>query len=230
MKQERLAQRVRLVQRGETGSTGETGPMILTFNSSKTITLLINLNNGTDASGVKVDWGDGNQIAYTIGQDISGTIVGTLIVKIYGNFTVFGTGGPALNNVRPRAIGTWDGGALVSVNSWGLNTMLEVLSASFYLCTALVSVPATLPSTVRSMPDLFNGCTSFDQSLSGWDVSNVTSMIGMFKNSSSLYSNNLFKYDLTGWNINNVTSYSYFFSPDGSTDTTTTDPKSPFMS
>lgn len=42
---------------------------------------------------------------------------------------------------------------------------------------------------LTSLTDLFNGCTSFDQDLSSWDVSNIESFSGMFEGATSFNSN-----------------------------------------
>ena len=44
----------------------------------------------------------------------------------------------------------------------------------------------------------------FNQNISGWDVSNVTSMNGMFM------SNTGFNQDISGWNVSSVTDYSNY--------------------
>ena len=61
-------------------------------------------------------------------------------------------------------------------------------------------------SNVTSMYGMFFGCTSFNQSLNNWDVSNVTDMNGMF------YGCSLFNQPLNNWNVSNVTNmYGLFY-------------------
>ena len=45
---------------------------------------------------------------------------------------------------------------------------------------------------------MFYGCKSFNQDVSGWDVSNVTNMIYMFGGCES------FNQDLSKWNVSKV--------------------------
>ena len=51
-----------------------------------------------------------------------------------------------------------------------------------------------------------SGCSNFNQDISAWDVSNVTSMGGMFESAS------LFNQDISSWDVSNVTSMSAMFS------------------
>ena len=54
-------------------------------------------------------------------------------------------------------------------------------------------------SKVTDMSNMFLNCTSFNQSLEGWDVSKVTNMWGMFFGCTS------FNQSLTGWDVSKVT-------------------------
>ena len=46
---------------------------------------------------------------------------------------------------------------------------------------------------------MFYQASDFNQPLNEWDVSNVTTMLGMF------YGASTFNQDLSGWNVSNVT-------------------------
>jgi len=48
------------------------------------------------------------------------------------------------------------------------------------------------------MRDLFKGKSSFDEDISGWDVSNVTDMKGMFYNAIE------FNQDISSWDVSSV--------------------------
>ena len=62
-------------------------------------------------------------------------------------------------------------------------------------------------SKVTDMSVMFNNASLFNQNISGWDVSNVTSMHAMF------YSASLFNQNISGWDVSNVTSmYAMFYS------------------
>ena len=71
----------------------------------------------------------------------------------------------------------------------------------FYMCKELESVGNISGwdvSNVTNMTGMFDGCRSFNQDISSWDVSNVTSMSFMFCNCES------FNQDLSGWNVSKV--------------------------
>ena len=51
---------------------------------------------------------------------------------------------------------------------------------------------------------MFNGCSNFNQDISGWNVSNVTNMGGMFRDAVD------FNQDLSSWNITSVTNLNNF--------------------
>jgi surface protein len=55
------------------------------------------------------------------------------------------------------------------------------------------------------MKSMFYDATAFNADISGWDVSQVTSMNGMFQNATS------FNADISGWNVGKVTDMSYMF-------------------
>ena len=63
--------------------------------------------------------------------------------------------------------------------------------------------PYFLPNA--SLSNCFKNCPSFNSDISGWDVSNVTTMESMFKNCS------FFNSDISGWDTSNVTTMNSMF-------------------
>ena len=61
-------------------------------------------------------------------------------------------------------------------------------------------------SNVTDMSWMFRDAKSFNQDISGWDVSNVTNMKGMFSKAKS------FNQDISGWHVSKVTDMSSMFS------------------
>ena len=60
-------------------------------------------------------------------------------------------------------------------------------------------------SSVTDMSDMFNGATSFDRPIGGWDVSSVTHMDYMFNGAYA------FNQPIGDWNVSSVTIMNYMF-------------------
>merc|ERR1712008_285473 len=60
-------------------------------------------------------------------------------------------------------------------------------------------------SGVTNMMSMFSGATTFNNDLSGWNVSGVTCMRSMF------YWATAFNNNLSAWNVSGVTTMSYMF-------------------
>ena len=109
------------------------------------------------------------------------------------------------------------------------------MQSMFNGCSSLTIVPSinswNMPSAVKNLQYMFQGATSFNQDLSGWDVSHITDMNSMFKgaisfNSPLLWGSKVsnvtnmehifegatsFNQDISGWDVSSVTSmYSMF--------------------
>ncbi len=163
-----------------------------------------------------VDWGDGSGDVDEIHTFAS---AGTYTVTISGEFAQFGY------------YDGWIGVEyLTEVVSFG-DVGLTSLHAAFYDADNLISVPATLPSTVLLLENTFRGidqvsitnldlwdvsnvesmsgtffnAVNFNQDISSWDVSNVHSMSSLF------YGASIFNQDISNWNVSNVTAMQGMF-------------------
>ncbi len=170
-------------------------PMELEFdtNLSAGTQITLPLNGITE---ITVDWGDGNVETFTTNQDITHTyaVDDLYNVSIEGSFQAFG------NNYQ-----TYDNAdKLLRVTTFG-NIELINLSGAFRDAINLIEVPSEIPSTVTNTKFMFNGASSFNQDIGGWDVSNVINMTAMFRNASS------FNGDISGWNVENVTTMASMF-------------------
>ena len=64
-------------------------------------------------------------------------------------------------------------------------------------CTNLIGVPNVLPNWVYSTTSMFQGCTNFNGDVSGWNVTDVTSMDNMFA-SCIVFNRSLATWDMVG--------------------------------
>lgn len=94
----------------------------------------------------------------------------------------------------------------------------------------VVSLPATLPTSLTTLEDFLTGARAFNQNISGWDVSRITNFRGAFQNCAAFnqpigiwnvakatdMSNmfggcSKFNSSLANWNVSNVTSLTSMF-------------------
>jgi surface protein len=99
---------------------------------------------------------------------------------------------------------------LISVSTsnpatWGLGGAVTSLAHLFDGAFLLTSVPTNIPSSVTNLAGLFINASSFNQDISGWNVSNVLYMYLMFSGATS------FNQDISTWNMSNVVNTSNMF-------------------
>ncbi|MCB0492190.1 MAG: BspA family leucine-rich repeat surface protein [Cyclobacteriaceae bacterium] len=140
----------------------------------------------------------GNLTGITGNVTIDFTSIGEYRVEITGSFPrIFFNGGG-------------DRRKILSVEQWGSIGWTSMADA-FRGCSNLV-VNAALPpdlSGVTNMSSMFQGCSTFNQSIDNWNVSTVTDMNNMFRDA------DLFNQPLNNWNVANVTNMgSMFFGAD----------------
>ncbi|MDN5216718.1 BspA family leucine-rich repeat surface protein [Fulvivirgaceae bacterium BMA12] len=142
-----------------------------------------------------VDWGDGStDIGQTGSATHSYTTAGDYVVQISGTFPRI-----YFNNSGDRE-------KILSVMQWGTNPWQSMRSA-FWGCSNLTIPANDSPNllNVISMDAMFNGATSLNQDIGGWDVSNVVTMVAMFASASS------FNQDIGAWDVRNVINTALMF-------------------
>jgi surface protein len=189
------------------GVLEESSDMVLVFDTALGDTTIEMPLAGT--VNCTIDWGDGTSDSYTTTGTKTHTYAsgGVYTVRVSGTLTGFGA-----NLSRPELT------ACLSFGEIGLTSLFN----AFRQCANLTQVPTRLPQTsaVTTIQAMFNGATSFNQDISGWDTSSVTNMQGLFVDATS------FNQNIGSWNTSNVTNMrnmfinaSSFNQPIGSWDT-----------
>ena len=173
-------------------------PMILEYTIGSG-TRIINVHLLSLVSDVRVDWGDGLTNTYSTSGKKAHTYSanGTYQVKILGGLTGYGS---------TTSLTTTDQQYLTRCISFG-SLPLNSLQQAFQNATGLIQVPGNLPNQVTNTHRMFDGATSFNQNIVGWDTSNVTNMSNMF------YYAHAFNQPIGNWNTSKVTNtYRMFYS------------------
>jgi surface protein len=166
-----------------------------------------------------VDWGDGNQDTITTWDDLAWThtysFAGNYTVTISGTFVGlrFNNGGDKskileISNWGPLNLGN-DGAYFYGCNNLIITAtdILDLtgttnLNTAFRSCSSIVSIPTLTSwnfSSVTAMAGTFRSCPLFNQSFSGIDTGNVSSMVGMLAFSTS------FDQDLSVLDVSSLT-------------------------
>ena len=189
--------------------------------------LLSFTSNGPGAKEIVVNWGDGTEDTYTTSGDKSHTYStgGVYTVSFFCNVNAYFSlnfGLPAEREAGPFKITdiTQWGTSLISdfKNSRNLTNVTASGQPNYYSapttglglfneCRSLVSVNGIESWDVDgyNLQSWFVNCLLWDQDVSGWDVSNVTEMYGLF------WFCQQFNQDISGWNVSNVTDMELMF-------------------
>ena len=127
--------------------------------------------------------------------------------------------------------GLWSQGCITEVTSWGDGTGTVLGNGGFNGSVNLTDV-ARIPTTMENLDNFLSADSAAftGESLSQWDVSNVTDMTGMFANMKgvtgdvsgwdtsnvvwmdNIFAGSTFNGDISDWNVRNVKSFSLAFS------------------
>ena len=142
-----------------------------------------------------IDFGDGNS-ENNITGDVTHTYnsAGIYTVTISGNF-------PRIYFLNNQT----DADKILSINQWGSNPWQSMQSA-FAGCSNLQILAVDTPdlSQATNLNFMFSS-TGINQPINNWDVSNITSMRGIFFTATN------FNQPLDNWDVSNVTDMSYMF-------------------
>ena len=152
---------------------------------------------GVGVTNFTIDWGDGTTDIITDAAQPETLHTYATPGEYYINITSgilrgwrFGGIGDA---VKLKEIYDW--------SKWEINTV-----EAFDGCSNLVSSAITIPTiSAISLASTFRGCSLFNGSVNGRDVSGVTDMNNMFSGASS------FNQPLNSWDVSGVTDMSYMF-------------------
>ena len=138
-----------------------------------------------------VNWGDGSSNTITSYNQPEITHIystgGEYTITIDGICIKFGFG-----------FGDLDAFKLLSISTWG-NTIIDPVNyRSFMYCTNLTSVGNLDVSGFTSGWYMFSGCTSFNQDISHWNISNFKYTNNMFSGCTS------FNQNLASWDISSL--------------------------
>ena len=161
-----------------------------------------------------VDWGDNtvetNQAA---SAEHAYTEAGTYTIKITGQFPQIQTSFGGLESVEQWGDIVWESmesafvGSSFSINATDAPDFSQVTSMKGMFDRANIGTADLTGwevSTITDMSDLFKE-SDFNGDISNWDVSNVTNMSFMFAQTAN------FNGDITGWNTSGVQDMSYVF-------------------
>jgi hypothetical protein len=176
--------------------------MCLTMNIASTsgTNATVTLPLGGVMSGIYVDWGDGSP---AFGPVSTGDPNPSHTYASANAYTI------AIHGTQLQNFGnfdsTWTGAdKLTGVTSWG-DLGLDHLDSAFSGATSLTTVPTTLPNTITSLYDTFEGASQFNGDISGWDTQHVLDMSYLFYNATS------FNRVLSSWYVGNVGGFTGIF-------------------
>ena len=179
-------------------------PTTPSFNSAE-----VKFSIGVESGGeVHIDWGDGDTDTYNMTgeprhgyrNNNPGTLASTTI-SITGDLERF-----YFHYVDPVTT-TDTPGLLLSIDQWG-DTRWSNMKYMFRGATNMQHEASDAPdlSAQPAVLSMFSSTHTFDDDLSDWDVSEMTSLRYMFDRAHA------FNGDISGWDVSKVTDMTYMFS------------------
>ncbi|MCI5057232.1 MAG: BspA family leucine-rich repeat surface protein [Flavobacteriales bacterium] len=171
----------------KTDNTGSSNNSSITI-AREPFTLGYNYDVDWDNDGVFDQFGITGTITHDFGAP------GTYTIRIQGSFP------------RIHMPTSGDESKLLSIDQWGSIAWTSMEDA-FKNCSNLTYNASDNPdlSGVTSMWSMFQGCTSFNGNIGGWDVSNVTNIGHMFQSATS------FNQSIDAWNTAAMTNFESTF-------------------
>ena len=151
----------------------------------------ITLSGGLTTTQYQVNWGDGSAVQ-------NHTITGGTINHNYltaGPFTCTITTVESTLTATPHTI---SGPGLLAVSKWPTRVVSGVAFYDTSGSINLTSVPQDLPASWTTLRNMFYKCSKFNQDISGWDTSNITSLQDTFNTAT------VFNQPIGSWNVSNV--------------------------
>lgn len=175
-----------------------TGSKVITVNGSLQPFTFTTVNNATvsianpTTTEITVDWGDGTRVTSD-----DATFTHTFTDGVAHSVKV----GIASVDLPTLTVS----GGISAVTSWYGGNQPSVKFGSESLSTQLASIPAQPPVGWNDAEYMFQNCPVFNQNLSGWDVSAITSFRGMFKNATA------FNQNISIWDVSVATNMDEMF-------------------
>lgn len=167
--------------------SGSLQPFTFTTKVNTTMSLV-----NPNADEITIDWGDGTRIT-TTSVDNTHTYTDGLVHSVKVNAAAVDL--PALIV----------SGGIEEVTSWYGGQQPSIKFGSDLIPTTLTKIPTQPPTGWNDAEYMFQNCTVFNQDISNWDVSAITSFRGMFKNATA------FNQNISGWDVSLATNMDEMF-------------------